>query len=220
MACFEVHTNFTATSKRVYAFSLDDIKHNKVTAACPIPPVEVLRALFGDYNVLRPEFTDAQVTQAVAKKFAKLAERLELEDRNLGASREQVARFLMRLLFCLFADSIGLLPDHLFRRMVQTDRFNPRKFLTKLAGLFEAMSKADGIFGEHSIKYFNGDMFNSGAVMQLDQADLGILYDVSKNYDWSHVAPAIFGTLFERSLNPSAAHSSAHTTHLSRTSSS
>lgn len=31
---------------------------------------------------------------------------------------------------------------------------------------------------------------------------MGILYEVSKNYDWSHVAPAIFGTLFERSLDP------------------
>jgi type II restriction/modification system DNA methylase subunit YeeA len=199
---FQVHTNWTNTSKRVYEFTLDDLNRNQVTATCPLPPLEVLRALFGDYNVLRPEYTDAQVTQEVAKKFAKLAERLELEDRSGGATREQVAHFLMRLLFCLFADSIGLLPDHLFRGMIQKDRVNPKKFLRKLAALFEAMSEPDGIFGEHSIKYFNGDLFNSGAVMQLDQADLGTLYDVSKNYNWSHVAPAIFGTLFERSLDP------------------
>lgn len=199
---FEIHTNFTATSKRVYAFALDDLNQNQVSATCPLPPLEVLRALFGDYNVLRPDRTDAQVTQAVAKKFARLAERLEIEDRSLGASREEVAHFLMRLLFCFFADSIGLLPDHLFRRMVQDDRHNPRKFLRKLEGLFGAMSERDSTFGEHSIKYFNGDLFNSGAVMQLDHADLGILYDVTKNYDWSHVAPAIFGTLFERSLDP------------------
>jgi type II restriction/modification system DNA methylase subunit YeeA len=199
---FQVHTNFTATSKRIYQFDLDELNRNQVTASCPLPPLDVLRALFGDYNVLRPERTDAQVTQEVAKKFAKLAERLEIEDRSLGASREQVAHFLMRLLFCLFSDSIGLLPNHLFRRMVQEDRHNARKFLRKLQNLFEAMSQRDSNFGEHSIKYFNGDLFNSGAVMQLDQADLGILYDVTKNYDWSHVAPAIFGTLFERSLDP------------------
>jgi hypothetical protein len=199
---FEVHTNFTATSKRVYRFALDSFNRNQPSAECPLPPLDVLRALFGDYHVLRPDRTDAQVTQEVAKKFARLAERLEIEDRSLGASREQVAHFLMRLLFCLFADSIGLLPDHLFRRMVQEDRHNPRKFLRKLQNLFEAMSARDSTFGEHSIKYFNGDLFNSGAVMQLDQADLGILYDVTNNYDWSHVAPAIFGTLFERSLNP------------------
>src|ERR1700738_537840 len=49
---FEVHTNFTATSKRVYAFDLDDLNRNQVTATCPLPPLDVLRALFGDYNVL------------------------------------------------------------------------------------------------------------------------------------------------------------------------
>lgn len=202
METFQVHTNFTATAKRVYQFSLDDLLRNQVTATCPLPPLEVLRALFGDYNVLRPERTDAQVTQDIAKKFARLAERLELEDRALGATREQVAHFLMRVLFCLFADSIGLLPDHVFRRMIQQDRFLPRKFLRKLENLFAAMSDREGIFGEYSIRYFNGDLFNSSAVMQLDLADLGVLYDVSKNYDWAHVAPAIFGTLFERSLDP------------------
>jgi len=56
---FEIHTNFTATKKRVYAFNLDDLNRNVVTATCPLPPLEVLRALFGDYNVLRPERTDA-----------------------------------------------------------------------------------------------------------------------------------------------------------------
>jgi len=200
---FEVHTNFTATRKRIYAFTLDDLNRNHVTATCPLPPLDVLRALFGDYNVLRPEYTDAQVTQEAAKLFSRLAESLELENRNLGATREEVAHFLMRLLFCFFADSIGLLPDRVFRSMVQSDdRFRPRKFLRKLKLLFEAMSEEDGVFGPHSIRYFNGGLFDSSSVIQLDLADLGILYEVSKNYDWSHIAPAIFGTLFERSLDP------------------
>ena len=200
---FEVHTNFTDTKKRVYAFNLDDLNRNHVTATCPLPPLEVLRALFGDYNVLRPEHTDAFVTQEAAKQFSKLAERLELEERNLGATRAEIAHFLMRILFCLFADSIGLLPERVFRSMIQSDdRFLPRKFLRKLKLLFEAMSEPDGIFGALTIKYFNGGLFDNASVIQLDLADLGILYEVSKNYDWSHIAPAIFGTLFERSLDP------------------
>ncbi len=199
---FEIHTNFTATSKRVYAFNLDDLNRNVVTATCPLPPLTVLRALFADYNVLRPDRTDAQVTQDAAKLFSRLAERLELEDRNLGASRQDVAHFLMRLLFCFFADSIGLLPNKVFRSLIVSDRHNPKRFLRKLSLLFEAMSQADGIFGEHTVKYFNGGLFDSSSVVQLDSTDLGILWDVSKNYDWSHIAPAIFGTLFERSLDP------------------
>jgi type II restriction/modification system DNA methylase subunit YeeA len=202
MDTFQVHTNFTATYKRVYEFRLDDLQKNQVTATCPIPPLDVLRALFDDYNILRPERTDARVTQDAARLFSRLAERLELEDRNLGASREQVAHFLMRILFCLFADSIGLLPGHLFRRLIQEDRSSPKRFLRKLAILFEAMSQPDGIFGEHSIKYFNGGLFDTASILALDHGDLGILYEVSKNYDWSHIAPAIFGTLFERSLDP------------------
>jgi len=200
---FEVHTNFTATSKRIYAFNLDDLNRNQVTATCPLPPLTVLRALFGDYNVLRPEHTDAQVTREAAVLFSRLAERLELEDRNLGATRAEIAHFLMRILFCLFADSIGLLPDRVFRNLLQSeDRFLPKRFLRKLTLLFQAMSEREGIFGEHSIKYFNGGLFDTASIIQLDVADLGILHEVSKNYDWSHIAPAIFGTLFERSLDP------------------
>ncbi|QNI30309.1 class I SAM-dependent DNA methyltransferase [Alloacidobacterium dinghuense] len=200
---FEVHTNFTATSKRIYAFNLEDLNRNQVTATCPLPPIDVLRALFGDYSILRPERTDAQVTQDAARLFSRLAERLEIEDRSLGATRAEIAHFLMRLLFCLFADSIGLLPNRVFRNLLQSeDRFTPKRFLRKLRLLFEAMSERDGIFGEHTIKWFNGGLFDSASIIELDRADLGILYEISKNYDWSHVAPAIFGTLFERSLDP------------------
>lgn len=203
---FHVHTNFTSTRKRVYAFDLDDLERNQPTATCPLPPLEVLRALFEDTSILRPDRTDARVTQEVAKVFSRLAERLEIEKRSHTESpiytKEEIAHFLMRLLFCLFADSIGLLPKHLFRNLIQSeDRFFPKKFLKKLKLLFEAMSGPDGIFGEHSIKYFNGGLFDSSEVIELDKRDLDILYDVSKNYDWSHVAPEVFGTLFERSLN-------------------
>ena len=129
---FEVHTNFTNTSPRVYSFNLDDLKLNQVTATCPLPPLEVLRALFDDYNVLRPDRTDAYVTQEAAKLFAKLAERLELEKRantdSPLATKEQIAHFLMRILFCLFADAVGLLPGHVFRRLIEIDRFYPRRF--------------------------------------------------------------------------------------------
>jgi hypothetical protein len=207
MDCFEVHTNFGKTKKRVYKFDLRDLELNQITANCPLPPLEVLNALYHDTDRLRPERTDAFVTQEAAKVFARMAERLEIEKRSLTdspiATREEIAHFLLRLLFCLFADSIGLLPNHVFRCLIESDdRFTPRIFLRKLRNLFQAMSEPEGIFGEHTIKYFNGDLFDSASVIQLDKADLGLLHEVATRYDWSHVAPAIFGTLFERSLDP------------------
>jgi type II restriction/modification system DNA methylase subunit YeeA len=203
---FEVHTNFTSTQKRIYAFNLDDLDQNKPTATCPLAPLEVLRSLFSDTSALRPDRTDAYVTQEAAKVFSRLAERLEIEklsDTDAPIhTKQEIAHFLMRILFCLFADSIGLLPGHLFRNLVQSDdRFIPRKFLRKLKLLFQAMSQPDGIFGEHSIRYFNGGLFDSSSIIELDIMDLSILYEVSRNYNWAHIAPEIFGTLFERSLN-------------------
>jgi type II restriction/modification system DNA methylase subunit YeeA len=52
-----------------------------------------------------------------------------------------------------------------------------------------------------TIRYFNGGLFDSSSIIELDATDLGILYEVSRNYNWAHIAPEIFGTLFERSLN-------------------
>jgi len=107
----------------------------------------------------------------------------------------------MRLLFCLFADSIGLLPDHLFRRMIEADRGAPAKFARKLRQLFAAMSTSGSTFGMHDIHYFNGGLFADDEVFDLVSADMGVLHSAAA-LDWSQVEPAIFGTLFERSLDP------------------
>src|SRR6266545_4730306 len=73
---FEVHTNFTGTAKRVYAFSLADLLRPEPTPTSPLPPLEVLRALFTDPGRLRPGETTSQVTERAAAEFARLAESL------------------------------------------------------------------------------------------------------------------------------------------------
>ena len=81
---FEVHTNFSNTKERIYKFNLADLERNLVTDTCPLPPLNVLRALFGDYRTLHPTSTDAYVTEEAAKQFSKLAERLEIEHKQIG----------------------------------------------------------------------------------------------------------------------------------------
>lgn len=199
---FEIHTNFSNTAKRVYKFNLDDLLANTATPDCPMPPLEVLRALFFDPDELRPERTSARVTEDAATKFSRLAEAIELDgaDPRRGQDRERVAHFLMRLLFCLFADSIGLLPHHLFRDMIEADKGRPKTFQRKLKALFNAMSGQGNAFGPYDIYWFNGGLFGDDEVLDLDSADLGILYEASR-LNWATIEPAIFGTLFERSLN-------------------
>ena len=195
---FEVHTNFTGTRSLVYIFTLDDLLKGEPTANCALPPLEVLRAAFTNPELLRPEAAQARVTEHAASEFAKLA--LGLEQR--GIAPERAAHFLMRLLFCLFADSIGLLPDHLFRQMIELDRFKPANFNRKLRQLFNAMSTSGSTFGYHDIHYFNGGLFGDDEAFELTSSDMAVLRAAAA-LDWAQIEPAIFGTLFERSLNPS-----------------
>jgi hypothetical protein len=194
---FEVHTNFTGTRPHVYRFTLDDLLTNAPTAFCALPPLDVLRDAFTDPEQLRPERAAARVTESAAAEFAKLA--ISLEQR--GHSPQAVAHFLMRLLFCLFADSIGLLPEHIFRQMIELNRATPNKFTPKLRQLFAAMTTQGNSFGVHDIHWFNGGLFADDSVFDLTSPDMGTLRAAAA-LDWSTIEPAIFGTLFERSLDP------------------
>jgi type II restriction/modification system DNA methylase subunit YeeA len=199
---FEVHTKFENLPTRVYAFTLDDLLNNRDTSTCAIPPLEVLRNVFGDFNQLRPGVAAERVTKAAASDFLRLAQRLELEKAAAPQphTKEQIAHFLMRLVFCLFADSVGLLPNRTFRQLVLNDRHSPISFNRKLPVLFQAMSEENSFFGAENIPYFNGGLFTDSATIVLDHADLGILHSATQ-HDWSHIEPVIFGTLFERSLD-------------------
>src|SRR2546422_842187 len=65
---FEVHTNFTGTAKRVYAFNLDGLAEPA--------NLDVLRKLFTDPDALRPGQTTAAVTEEAAARFGALADGL------------------------------------------------------------------------------------------------------------------------------------------------
>jgi hypothetical protein len=73
---FEVRTNFTNTQKRVFKFVLANLIANQPSATCRLPPLQVLRAVFTHPEKLKPGQTTAQVTEAAAAQFSKLAESL------------------------------------------------------------------------------------------------------------------------------------------------
>ena len=194
---FEVHTNFTNTPPLVYKFTLDDLMLPAPIPGSDLSALDILRAVFSDPDKLKPGAFEVRVTERAADEFTKLKQSL----RKPGVDNEALARFIMRLLFCLFADSVGLLPDNIFRKMIAADRLEPRKFVRKLKNLFRAMALGDDS-GLLNIYHFNGGLFRAddGAVFDLTHEELGILQKAAQ-LDWGRVEPAIFGTLFERILD-------------------
>src|SRR5660398_256294 len=71
-----------------------------------------------------------------------------------------------------------------------------------LSDLFAKMSARGGLFGAERIQWFNGGLFDSADVVPLAVEEIALVDTVSR-LDWSQVEPAIFGTLFERGLDPS-----------------
>jgi len=189
---FEVHTNFTNTPATVHEFTLADLLDR------PTEPLRVLRAVMQQPDELRPGTTRDELTADAARQFASLAEQL----RNRGHEPQAVAHFLNKLLFCMFAEDSRLLPTGLLRRLAAAGKRDPAVFTGGLSELFAKMSHEGGLFGAEHIQWFNGGLFDGSDVLPLTPKEVELIDSVAR-LDWSQVEPAIFGTLFERGLDPS-----------------
>ncbi|MDP9475127.1 MAG: class I SAM-dependent DNA methyltransferase [Actinomycetota bacterium] len=155
-----------------------------------------MRALFTDPDSLRPGRTTESITEEAAGKFAILADGL----RSRGHDPHQASHFLNRLLFCLFAEDVGLLPRDLFTRVVERTGRDPELFARYASELFGAMASG-GDFLLEEIRHFNGGLFEDAEALPLEAGELRVLIEAAR-LDWQSVEPAIFGTLFERSMDP------------------
>jgi hypothetical protein len=138
------------------------------------------------------------VTEEVATHFAALVE--SIRARESGHPPEEIARFVMKLMFCMFAEWVELLPDKVFGKLVRKLRSDPKRLAEQMKKLFDAMATG-GDFGVETIEHFNGGLFNDPLVLMLDAKEINRLIDVVTK-DWSNVEPSVFGTLFERTLDP------------------
>ncbi|MCC7482170.1 MAG: class I SAM-dependent DNA methyltransferase [Hyphomicrobiales bacterium] len=184
-----IHTNWTNTVHKIYTINLEDL----TDAASR----DLLRNAFLDPERLKPEKTRQLLTEEAAEQFAGLAQRL----RERGHDAEQVAHFVNRLVFCMFAEDVGLLPNRMFERMLKHCHQTPADFEPHARTLFGAM-KNGGMVGFEKVDWFNGGLFDNDHAFPLLKPDVEDLITAAK-LDWSDVDPSILGTLFERGLDPS-----------------
>jgi SAM-dependent methyltransferase len=185
---FVIHTNFTATVATTHEIALAEL----ATAR----NLEILRYVFHEPDKLKPGVTSAAVTTEAAGHLAEIAERM----RKRRLDPATVAHFLDRLVFCLFAEDVGLLPENLFSRIVEKSNLEPKRFTKLIGQLFEAMAHG-GDFGMDTIHYFNGNLFAGSTVLELEAEEIGRILAATKLH-WSAVDPSIFGTLFVRGMDP------------------
>ena len=189
----EVHTNFTNTRPAVHALTLDSLARE------PAEGLRVLRAVMTDPESLRPARSPEEVTAEAAARFAEIARSMG----ERGEAPERVAHFLNRVLFCLFAEDVGLLPRRLLTGLIESRRGDPAEFGLGLTELFWRMSDAAAgrFYGNERVEWFNGGLFDGPETLDVTRDELDALHAVAL-LDWSQVEPSILGTLFERGLDP------------------
>ena len=188
MRRFRIRTNWTNSVSKTYEFGLDDLVDGAVR--------DKLKWAMSDPERLRPGETRQTVTERAAKTFAQLAQSL----RDQGHDPSEVAHFVNRLVFCMFAEDVGLLPDSMFTRMLVHAQGRPGEFGTLARDLFRAMS-VGGRVGFETVEWFNGGLFEDDAALPMDKAQIETTLEASA-LDWSNIDPSILGTLFERGLDP------------------
>jgi len=215
-------------NKQQYRIALGDLASSVKIAGLDRTAAEVLQAIWRDPAGIDPRVRSADVTRDVARKLAQVSLHLEQEGRAELRRRgvadaaheaeliESTALFLMRVLFCMFAEDVGLLPKERFTEFLEScvrpydptdpgDLIDDATLRNGLVSLWAAMDNPDPALRyafalREQVRHFNGGLFGRRDYFRLARNDLDSLIDAAK-HRWTNVEPAIFGTLLEQALS-------------------
>jgi hypothetical protein len=212
---FEIYFDYGGNG-RDYRFFPDRLSYRVPLAALREPAIrERLTAIWTDPKSIDPRFHAADVTREVAKRLASVSQYIEegLKQKLSGKSPrerseeiEEAALFLMRILFCMFAEDVGLLPQDKFSQFLRRAESNDKLFQNQLADLWLKMGAPNisprfAHAVEEEVRYFNGGLFSEAArTYPLGGFVIHDLYEAARQ-NWKRVEPAIFGTLLEQALS-------------------
>lgn len=140
------------------------------------------------------------VNIAVAEKMGELHDALL----DSGYGGHELEQFLVRLIYCLFADDTGIFPKDHFRYFIE-DRTREDGMDTgqNIAAIFQILNTAEDKRSralDDDLKlfpYVNGSLFaESLPIPSFDGKMRRILLECC-GFDWSKVSPAIFGSMFQ-----------------------
>lgn len=195
--CFEFYADFSGQGKNYAQFPdrhrfrvyLEDLRDPAIRAW--------IARIWSDPTSLDPSRQAALATRQIAQRLAQVSKALERRH-----DPEDVALFLMRCVFTMFAEDVRLIPADSFKRLLRECLEAPKSFKPLVEDLWRAMD-----LGRYSsavraeLKRFNGRMFAEPQVFALGRDGIAELLAAAE-HDWSLVDPAIFGTLLEQALEP------------------
>jgi hypothetical protein len=197
--CFDLYATFDGS--RNYR-DFPSAQHKRIFLRDLGAHVEALRTIFLTPHALDPSKRTTKVTREIAGHLAELAR--DLEGQNYAPA--DIATFLMRCIFTMFAEDAGLLPDRAFTTLLEKEWIpNPNRFADEVTQLWQKMNTGGALIGVGKILHFNGGLFADQKALPLTSKQLELLHEAARS-SWVDVEPAIFGTLLEGALDPKERH--------------
>jgi len=150
--------------------------------------------------------TDKEVDIKAAVKMAKLHDILK----SHGYEGHQLEVYLVRLLFCMFADDTSIFEKNIFFDYISKSKEDGSDLSSRIARLFEVLDmppelRAKQMMLSDELKrfaYINGKLFEERLPFaDFDNKMRKILLECCTLY-WGYISPAIFGAMFQGVMNP------------------
>ena len=188
-------------------FELHDLDEREAVAF-PLADLPAHVEAFGFIlGVQRRTFRDQDPANIEASE---LVGRLHDALADAGHGGHDLERFLVRVVFCLFADDTGVFePRDIFLDFLEARTGEDGADLGPWLGqLFEVLDTPEderaATLDEDLARfpYVNGDLFKGRLrTFSFDTAMRGALLDACR-FDWSNISPAVFGALFQSVVDP------------------
>jgi len=142
-----------------------------------------------------------EVNIKAAEKMAVLHDTLK----NCGYGGHDLELYLVRLLFCLFADNTGIFPKGSFLQYVEESKLDGTDLSNRLADLFKVLNMSEERRMERILlpdnlkrfRYINGNLFKDPIPTPEFNAKMRQTLIDCATFDWSNISPAIFGAMFQ-----------------------
>lgn len=165
--------------------------------------VRIFRLLAGYGGADEPK-TEIELNTDASYKLARLHD--ALKEKNYTGHPLEV--YLVRLLFCLFADDTGIFEKGSFRKYIEGSNTDGSDLSMRMMMLFSILdtppeNRMTNLSEElKRFRYIDGNLFREPLPPAIFDAKMrSILLDCC-DFDWTQISPAIFGAMFQGVMNP------------------
>lgn len=191
MVCdFETIIIYSRTTGKKFSFKTKELrKHIKRFAD------------IAGYETTRLYENQIEVNVKAAEKMAKLHDALK----EYGYEGHALEVYLVRILFCLFAEDTGIFPDSSFANYIENSCEDGSDLSLRLAQLFEILNSSDTMRKKRKLlsptllqfRYINGGLFEDVLPFADFNAKMRQTLLDCCSFDWNKISPAIFGAMFQ-----------------------